>query len=163
MKMWMTAAALGGAVLGGFVGIGAQAQPIGKAAPAPADTPAGPFRAADGDRDGTVTRDEAAAEADRRFAAMDTDHDGKLSAEERRAYRVRNHPVRNARAREMTQAQFRERALRMFDRADTNHDGRIDAREREAMALMMRARRAGHDRRDTIPSMNQMPAPANAQ
>jgi hypothetical protein len=110
-----------------------------------------------------VTRDEAAADADRRFAAMDANHDGKLTRDERRAWREqRRAPPRGGpppgevreggakrhqgkRDAEVSLDDFRARELRRFDRIDTNHDGRIDQREREAMMLMMRARRAGGD------------------
>ena len=115
---------------------------------ATAQTP--PPSRADADR--IVSRQDAAAEADRRFAAMDTDRDGKISQDERRAFREarraeheakRGH--RGGKDREWTQAQFRERALKRFDRIDTNRDGRIDAQEREAARLLMRARRVGHN------------------
>ena len=149
MKTWMTAAALGAAMLGGLGAASVQAQ-----TPPP---PPAPMQTPDGDGDGVVTRDEAAADADRRFAAMDANHDGKLSRDERRAWRAQRRapppgdrmggPDRRARRdMDQTQAEFRDRALKRFDRIDTNHDGRIDAKEREAMMLMMRARRVGHDR-----------------
>ena len=145
MKTWITAAALGAVMLGGLGAASVQAQ----AAPPPA-----PRQHADDDGDGVVTRDEAAADADRRFAAMDTNHDGKLTRDERRAWRAqRRAPAprddadgarRARRDADQTQVAFRERALKRFDRIDTNHDGRIDAKEREAMMLLMRARRVGH-------------------
>lgn len=149
MKTWMTAAALGAAMLGGLGAASVQAQ-----TPPP---PPAPMQTPDGDGDGVVTRDEAAADADRRFAAMDANHDGKLSRDERSAWRAQRRapppgdrmggPDRRARRdMDQTQAEFRDRALKRFDRIDTNHDGRIDAKEREAMMLMMRARRVGHDR-----------------
>lgn len=151
MKTWMTAAALGAAMLGGLGAASVQAQ-TPPPPPAPMQTPD-----ADGDGDRVVTRDEAAADADRRFAAMDANHDGKLTRDERRAWREQRRAPppgdrmggadrRPRRDMEQTQAAFRDRALERFDRIDTNHDGRIDAKEREAMVLMMRARRVGHDR-----------------
>ncbi|WP_341209345.1 ca2+ sensor protein [uncultured Sphingomonas sp.] len=155
MKTWMTAAALGAAMLGGLGAASVQAQ-----TPPPSPSPA-PMQTADADGDGdgdrVVTRDEAAADADRRFAAMDANHDGKLTRDERRAWRAQRRAPppgdrmggaerRPRRDMEQTQAAFRDGALKRFDRIDTNHDGRIDAKEREAMMLMMRARRVGHDR-----------------
>ena len=58
MKTWITAAALGAAMLGGLGAASVQAQ----AAPPPA-----PMQHADDDGDGVVTRDEAAADADRQW------------------------------------------------------------------------------------------------
>lgn len=143
----MTAAALGAAALGGLASAGAAAQASATPAPVPA-----PMMAGDRDGDGISSRDEAAADADRRFAAMDANHDGKLTADERRAWREQHRPpprragASDRRDEAQTQADFRDRALRRFDRIDTNRDGRIDAREREAAMLLMRARRIGHDR-----------------
>ncbi len=125
--------------------------------PPPPPPPAGAPHPADADRDGMVTRAEALADADRRFAEMDADKDGKVTREERRAFRDahRPGPARAGRpdgprpdrdragrrgGEETTQAQFRDRAAAMFDRTDTNRDGRIDAQEREAARLLMRSR-----------------------
>jgi hypothetical protein len=167
MKKFVLAAALGATALSGT----AVAQ---TSAPAPADRPmpprGGPMMMSDIDRDGIVTRDEAAAAADRRFAEMDTNHDGKISGDERRAMREHRREMRDERReadgrpprpprdddrgprrgpqREMTQKEFRDRALAMFDRVDTNHDGRIDQQERDAARLLRRARMAGHDGND---------------
>ncbi|MEH3105028.1 MAG: ca2+ sensor protein [Sphingomonas phyllosphaerae] len=150
MKTWTTAAILGAAMLGGLGAASVQAQ-TPPPPPAPMQTSEG-----DGDGNGVVTRDEATADADRRFAAMDTNHDGKLTRDERRAWREqRRGPMPRGggddarggrRDADQTQAEFRARALKRFDRVDTNHDGRIDANEREAMMLLMRSRRLGHDR-----------------
>ena len=120
-------------------------------AQAPSPPPPGAPHPADQDRDGVVTRAEALAEADRRFAAMDADGDGKVTRDERVAFReTHGRPGPGPRADrdgggrrgggEMTQAQSRERAAAMFDRTDTNRDGRIDAQEREAARLLMRSR-----------------------
>lgn len=105
------------------------------------------------DADRIVTRQDATAEADRRFAAMDTSRDGTISSDERRAFHEARRAERAAKRghhgdkeHQWTQSQFRERALKRFDRIDTNHDGRIDVQEREAARLLMRARRVGHDR-----------------
>lgn len=152
MKTWITAAAVGAAMLGGLGAASVQAQ-----TPPPPPPPA-PMQTPDGDGDGVVTREEAIADADRRFAAMDTNHDGKLTRDERRAWREQRRPPppsrdehgdgtrRARRDTDQTLAAFRDRALKRFDRIDTNHDGRIDAKEREAMMMLMRARRVGHGR-----------------
>ena len=132
MKTPIIAAALGAMLLSGVAG---------------AQTPPRPDVAR------IVTRADAAAEADRRFAAMDTNRDGKISSDERRAFLEARRAEREAKRghhrggkdREWTQAQFRDRAFQRFDRIDTNHDGRIDAQEREAARLLMRARRVGHN------------------
>lgn len=126
-------------------------------APAPPPSPGAPHPA-DADRDGVVTRAEALAEADRRFAAMDADRDGKVTRDERVAFRethgrAGSGPRADRDGRrggrvggEMTQEQSRERAAALFDRTDANRDGRIDAQEREAARLLMRSRVA--ERRD---------------
>jgi hypothetical protein len=149
-KSLLIALSLGGALLGGAPALAAaQAAPVAApAAPAP-------------DAARSQTRAEAIAAADRRFAAMDANHDGTVTAEERHAWRDARRAARGGadaatatrpdragkrrgmKSREITQADFRERALRMFDRMDTNHDGVVDARERQAARLLMRARMTG--------------------
>lgn len=101
------------------------------------------------DAEGNITRAAAMAAADQRFAAMDTDHDGTISAQEMQAYREQRRAEWQARRggggggeragrpdrpapRPVTAEAFRTRALAMFDRLDTNHDGKIDAAERDA-------------------------------
>ncbi|WP_218139356.1 EF-hand domain-containing protein [Sphingomonas palmae] len=127
---------------------------------------------ADANHDGIVTREEVIADADRRFAAMDTNGDGTVSRDEMRAAQqargrgdgaegrsdrtpptsATGAPDRRGGARPpLTQQAFRDRALRMFDRADTNHDGRVDAQEMQAMRLLMRARMSGGDDRPGAP------------
>ena len=151
-KSLLIALSLGGALLGG-------APALAAAQTAPAAAPAAP--APDAAR--SQTRAEAIAAADRRFAAMDANHDGTVTAEERHAWRDARRAARGGadaatagrgdpdragkrrgmKSRDITQADFRERALRMFDRMDTNHDGVVDARERQAARLLMRARMTG--------------------
>lgn len=177
MKTLILAIALGGTALAGAAG--AQTMPTAPATPSDSTAPRGHhghhmrgmggLMMSDANGDGVVTREDVIADADRRFAAMDANHDGKLTGDERRAYHDAQRAERMARRqvdagqpaaqpapppgpdngrmagrkdRTITQAEFRDRALKMFDRVDTNHDGRIDASERDAFRLMMRARMA---------------------
>jgi hypothetical protein len=87
MKTLLSAAALGAAALATAAPVLAQDPPAAGRADAPGAPRGGPWGAADRDDDGVVTRDEAAAEAERRFAAMDTNGDGKIDRDERRAAR----------------------------------------------------------------------------
>ncbi|WP_375249853.1 hypothetical protein [Sphingomonas sp.] len=52
---------------------------------------------ADADHDGVITRAEVIAEADRAFADMDANHDGKVTPDERRAFRDARREQREAR------------------------------------------------------------------
>lgn len=94
MKTLLSAAVLGAAALASAAPLLAQDLPAARAdAPPPRPMePRDPLVAADADRDGVVTREEAAAEADRRFAAMDTNGNGKIDRDERRAFRPPHHP-----------------------------------------------------------------------
>jgi hypothetical protein len=123
-------------------------------------TPRPPMRQ-DANHDGVATRAEAIAQADARFAQMDTDHDGRVSGGEMQAYRAalhdrmvasgRNVPVPPPGGRKhdgmgrrmdpngdgsVTREEFEARALRRFDRMDANHDGAIDTTERANAAEM---------------------------
>jgi hypothetical protein len=82
MKKVVIAAALGATLLGGA----AQAAPQD-----PTQRRAGPMAMVDADKDGVVTRAEALAAADRHFAHMDRDKDGKLAGDELRGPRHRGH------------------------------------------------------------------------
>ena len=115
--------------------------------------------------DGVLTRDEALARADRRFDAIDADHDGKISPAERAALPQRPRGTVDGvtpmpgRARGMgdrmleranadkdgivTREEFRAVAGRAFDRQDANHDGRVDAAERKQWRDQRMARRGG--------------------
>ncbi|KQM66555.1 MULTISPECIES: EF-hand domain-containing protein [unclassified Sphingomonas] len=115
--------------------------------------------------DGVLTREEAVTRADRRFDALDTDRDGKISAAERAALPERPRGTVDGqtpmpgRSRHMgdrmleradankdgvvTREEFRAVATRMFDRQDVNHDGRIDAAERKQWRDQRMARRGG--------------------
>ncbi len=112
---------------------------MAQSAPAtpPAPPPAGrmmDLRAADADGDGVVTRQEALARADAMFARLDANHDGTVTADERRNAMAVAAPRpgggRGDRAgRDLTLADMRDMAGRRFDRMDANGDGRLDAAE----------------------------------
>ncbi|RZT56182.1 EF hand domain-containing protein [Sphingomonas sp. BK036] len=127
----------------------------------PAPAPPRPPIRQDANRDGVATRAEAIAQADARFAQMDTDRDGRVTAGEMRAYRTALHDRMVASGRDVpvpppggakhdgmgrrmdpngdgsvTREEFEARALKRFDRIDANHDGMIDATERANAAEM---------------------------
>ncbi|MBJ6120932.1 hypothetical protein [Sphingomonas mollis] len=116
----------------------------------PAPPPGGPagLRRADANGDGIVTRAEAMAQANGMFARMDSNHDGKVTPEERRAAMEAMRAERRGDGigrggrgrgmgggmgsggdRELTLEQSRQMAANRFDRLDTNKDGRLDAAE----------------------------------
>lgn len=144
---------------GAMLGTGAIAQTM---APPP-PPPHGGLMRADGNRDGIVTRAEMVADADARFAAMDTDKDGKVTATERDAareamraqrrggnggdgprggggYGMRGDPDGDG---VLTRAEAVQRAEKRFDRFDTNRDGKLDAAELAAARPMRGPRGAG--------------------
>ena len=145
-------------------------------------TPRPPMRQ-DANPDGVTTRAEAIAQAGARFAQMDTDRDGRVTAGEMRAYRTamrdrmvakgRDVPVpppggrkQDGMGRQMdpnrdgsvTREEFEARALKRFDRMDANRDGTIDATERANAAEMRRVDR--RERRDDAAPPAPAPAPA---
>jgi hypothetical protein len=144
------------AIASGLLATGAVAQTM-----PPAPPPGGGMMRLDANHDGVVTRAEMIAEADARFAAMDTNKDGKVTPEERDAAREAmraqwrgggggNGPrgggagMRGGGDREMSRAETLDRAGQRFDRLDTNHDGKLDAAELAA-ARPMRGPRGGGD------------------
>jgi hypothetical protein len=79
------------------------------------------FHQADRNRDGTLTADEMRADAERFFATLDSDRDGKIDAEERIAYESQIAPdiqvaSRWRRSRQETAAGARPRATGEWDR-----------------------------------------------
>jgi hypothetical protein len=119
----------------------------------------------------TQTRAEAIAQADLRFAQMDTDHDGLVGPVEMQAYRAALHDRAIARgdsgsapgggrggmgrgmragAASMTKAAFEARAGERFDRMDANHDGIVDAAERANRSEMRNMDHRQH--RDDAPA-----------
>ncbi|MDJ0278513.1 EF-hand domain-containing protein [Sphingomonas sp. 2R-10] len=113
--------------------------------------------------DGVLTREETLARADKRFDALDTDRDGKISAAERAAMpqrprgsadgatpmpgrRMGDRMLERADADRdgvITRDEFRAVAARAFDRQDANRDGRVDAAERKEWRDQRMARRGG--------------------
>jgi len=97
----------------------------------------------DPDGDGATTRDEMLAASDARFAALDTDKDGRLGAGEIGAAAAGGRMLRRADADgdgQVTREELRALAGRRFDRLDANRDGRIDKAEREAARGRMKMR-----------------------
>ena len=165
---------------GGVLGTGAVAQTM---APPPPPAPAygGGWMRADADHDGVVTRAEIVAEAEARFAAMDTDKDGKVTAAERDAareamrarrrgggdgagaprggggYGMRGDPDGDG---SITRADAVQRATKRFDRFDTNHDGKLDAAELAAARPMRGPRNVGAMPPAPLPAPAPAPAPA---
>jgi len=130
------------------------------------------------DSDRVMTRDDALAQADRRFDAMDANKDGKLDSTEmqpRRSMAAADMPpppegaAPQAPPPEMANRmfarldtngdgvvdrdEFRAQAMRRFDRIDANKDGKIDAAERQAArdAMGMRGGRGPRPGGDTPP------------
>lgn len=112
LPRWIAATALGGAA---FAGVAYAAQDMGQR-PAP-----------------PATQAEAMARADQRFAALDTNRDGQLSADELKGPRAARMigRVDTDKNGKITQAEFRAAAASRFARADTDRDGTIEAGERQ--------------------------------
>lgn len=92
---------------------------------------------ADANRDGVITRAEAQANADARFVRFDTDRNGTVTPEERRAVR------RAARNRPITAAEFQRRAQARFARIDADYNGVLSGDERRASRRMGPRRHRG--------------------
>lgn len=141
---------------GGMLGTAAIAQTM---APPPPPVHGGGKMRVDANHDGTTTRAEMVARTEARFAAMDTDKDGKITAAERHAARQAMRAKRHRDGRRggggygmrgkpdgdglVTRADALQRAASRFDRLDTNRDGTLDASERAAARPMRGARKAG--------------------
>ncbi len=151
-------------IAGSVIGTGAVAQT------APPPPPGGGMMRADIDHDGTITRAEMIADAQARFATMDTDKDGKVTAEERDAAREAMRAQRRGGTGGLrgggmggggmggggmggmrgdpdgviTREETARRAGARFDRLDANRDGKLDAAELAA-ARPMRGPRGGGD------------------
>lgn len=134
-------------IVSALVGAGLLA---GGAAHAAQGRGAGQLMKADANQDGVITRDEMLAAERTRFAALDTDKDGKLSAAERQeAGGRRGGRVASAMLGRsdtdgdgfVTRAEAEAAAGKRFGMLDGNGDGRIDAAERNAAMEKMRAMR----------------------
>lgn len=113
-----------------LAGLAAAAVVTGAVAFAQAEHGPGPrghmmFDLLDANKDGTVTRAEATAAAENRFAQMDTNKDGVISDAERDAMRARMQDM-------------------MFQRMDTDHNGQISREEFRAAHAKMRGAWGGH-------------------
>lgn len=154
--------------------LGAVAMPaLAQTGPVPGG--AGHMNRADADGDGVITRAEAQAMADARFDRLDTNHDGRITADEmptrgpgggapgmaspppggpemagRMGRGVGAGMLRRADANGdgvITRDEFRAAEARRFDMMDANHDGKIDAAEREQFMQAMRDRMAARGAR----------------
>lgn len=117
---------------------------------APQRGPGGMLMRADTNGDGVITRQEFMAASDARFARMDANEDGKLTADERQGRRGGGRMAAKLDANgdgAITLDEQRAQAARTFDRLDRNKDGKIDASEIAAMrdaAGKMGGRRGAH-------------------
>ena len=136
-KNCLIAAALASAAIGGSASAAQQAPAMGGAH----HGGHGGILQADANGDGAVSRAEYQAWADQRFARMDLNHDGRITADER-PHRGTAAPTGGA-GRSIDLATFRRMTMMRFDRMDTNHNGVLDATEIAAMQDLMRARMAG--------------------
>jgi hypothetical protein len=141
MKIKILSAALGAVIVA--AGGTALAQTATPAAPQPRAAHAG-----DANKDGILTREEALARVDARFARADANKDGKITADERPGKRWRHRGTRGAEGKDaqrpartapadangdgaVTLAEQRAHALKGFAYVDRNGDGRIDKAERQ--------------------------------
>ncbi|QNA83334.1 hypothetical protein G4G27_04435 [Sphingomonas sp. So64.6b] len=139
MKKLLLAAALATTALAGGAAIAGQAEPGQRG---------GGMMRADTDNDGAVSRAEARAQAEARFARMDTNNDGQLAGDELK-HRGRRGTT-DGDATPITREAFLAKADERFAKLDTNNDGRISADE-------MAAARAGRGDR---PGRGDMVRPA---
>lgn len=136
MKKTILATLLGATLLGGPAYAAVQQAPARS----------GPMMQADANGDGIVTRQEALAAADARFAKLDTNKDGQLSREEHRAGK-RHHRGMHKRggADGDKRAAFHQKMLQRFD---TDKDGTLSDAERQAARQAWQARRAASGKPD---------------
>lgn len=113
--------------------------PAAPATAAAAQRPAHAMRV-DANGDGVITRDEASKfpRLAASFDQIDTNKDGKLSADEMKAWRTQQRGERSGRRdgghRMMTmtpemQARMQQQRMACFDKADANHDGQLSRDE----------------------------------
>ena len=94
---------------------------------------------ADTNNDGMISKAEATAQATTRFDAMDANHDGVLSPDERKGPGGRMIARAGGDGGTMTRADYLAQADKRFDRIDTNHDGQLSREELGAWAERARA------------------------
>jgi len=124
----------------------------------------------DANGDGVITRDEASKfpRLAAGFDQIDASKDGKLSADEMKAWRMQQRGDRSGRRgdapREMTpemRARMQQQRLACFDKADANHDGQLSRDEfsklHEACGSMM-GQRGQHGRMGGMTPAAQTPA-----
>ncbi|MBO9711840.1 ca2+ sensor protein [Sphingomonas sp.] len=150
MRKTILSAALAATLLAGGIAFAQTAPEDGPPPPGgPGHMMRDPLLRADANKDGVVTRDELLADVARRFAKMDTNHDGKISPEERQAafQAMRAERVRAAvgdrgmRDGDVTLDAMEARALKLFDFVDRNGDGKVDKAERDLVRENMMAMR----------------------
>ena len=112
---------------------------------------------ADTNNDGMISKTEATAQANARFDAMDANHDGVLSPDERKGPGGAMMARAGGGDGTMMRADFLAQADKRFERIDTNHDGQL-SRE-EVSAWMERARAFAGQRRADPADAVAPPAP----
>ena len=132
MKKFIIATALGATVLAG--GAFAAVQDTGAAQTHPKRG-----MRADTDNNGVVTKAEALAQAEARFAKVDANNDGQITREERKAFRAdkprRGWGKRGGHGRGKMRAH-------MMERFDADKDGKLSETERAAMKQQRQAMHA---------------------
>ena len=107
----------------------------------------GMMQRADTNGDGSISRAEFIAQSDQRFARLDKNGDGKLTADELAGGRgMGGRGMTGADANGdgvITRAEFTAQAEDRFAKLDANHDGQISADEMTAMMGRMREGRGG--------------------
>lgn len=135
------------------------------ASPAFAQGPQGGGRGmmrADTNGDGAISRDEAKAQSDQRFAMMDANKDGVLSGDEMTGSGARM-LIRADKDGDgkVTKAEYDAVSAQRFARMDTNGDGTISADEVRAIADRMRGG-PGAGGGDPADAIGPRPAPSSA-
>ena len=116
----------------------AEAQPAGTRQ---AIAPEAALHAIDTNKDGTISLDEAKTAAEKRFTALDTDHEGTLDVRELMGTLGREAAKRADKDSDGTldKAEYLAVVETRFKAADTNHDGTLDRQElgtRQGQALL---------------------------
>lgn len=163
------AGVLGATLMAGTAVAATQNAPTAQEAPKRQHQMRGPLLFADGNKDGVITRAEMLSSIEARFARLDADKDGKITAEERKAARPKRpqraegaeqrpeHAGKRMERRgefrgkghampELTLDAQRSKTLKMFDYIDRNGDGQIDQAERQLLREVMRELGPRHPR-----------------